>query len=84
MALWTFPGEEAECIVEEDDRYHIGVLNMNASNIILTMNINVSAKVYAITKAKKICSTAYGSCKLSFLFPHTLTRIMLFLWHPAT
>ncbi|CAJ1973441.1 unnamed protein product [Sphenostylis stenocarpa] len=54
-------GKEAEYLVEEDDRYHIGVLNMNARNIILTMEVNISAKVYDTTKAKKMCSTAKGS-----------------------
>ncbi|WVZ17983.1 hypothetical protein V8G54_005305 [Vigna mungo] len=58
-------------MVEEDDRYHIGVLNMNAKNIILTMEVNVSAKVYDTTKAKKMCSTENGPCRLSFFFPDT-------------
>ncbi|KAL2346456.1 hypothetical protein Fmac_000456 [Flemingia macrophylla] len=67
----TVNGKEAEYVVEEDDRYHIGVLNMNARNIILTMEVNVSAKVYDTTKAKKMCSTANGSCSLSLVFPNT-------------
>ncbi|WVZ21171.1 hypothetical protein V8G54_008493 [Vigna mungo] len=58
-------------MVEEDDRYQIGVLNMNAKNIILTMEVNVSAKVYDTTKAKKMCSTENGPCRLSFFFPDT-------------
>lgn len=66
------PGKEAKYIVEEDDRYDIGILNMNARNIILTMNVNVSAKVYDTTKAKKMCSIGKnGSCKLGLLFPIT-------------
>ncbi|XP_027356947.1 uncharacterized protein LOC113866267 [Abrus precatorius] len=64
-------GKEAEYIVEEDDRYHIGVLNLNARNIILTMNVNVSAKVYDTTTAEKMCSSENGSCSLSFPFPNT-------------
>ncbi|KAJ1375551.1 Zinc finger, RING-type [Sesbania bispinosa] len=67
----TLNSGEAEYIVEEDDRYHIGVLNMNARNIIMTMKINVSAKVYDTTKANKKCSIANGSCRLSFIFPNT-------------
>lgn len=69
-------GKEAEYIVEEDDGYHIGVLNMNARNIMLTMNVNVSAKVYDTTKAKKMCSAANGSCRLTFLFPNTYYIIL--------
>lgn len=65
------PGKEAGYIIEEDDRYHIGVLNMNDMNIISTMNVNISAKVYDTSKAKKICSTANGLCRLSLLFPNT-------------
>ncbi|RDX68038.1 Death-associated inhibitor of apoptosis 1, partial [Mucuna pruriens] len=67
----TVNGKEAEYMIEEDDRYDIGVLNMNARNIILTMEVNVSAKVYDTTKAKKMCSIANGSCRLSFVFPNT-------------
>ncbi|TKY75006.1 hypothetical protein E2542_SST03771 [Spatholobus suberectus] len=67
----TVNGKEAEYMVEEDDRYHIGVLNMNGRNIILTMEVNVSAKVYDTAKAKKMCSTTNGSCMLSFVFPNT-------------
>ncbi|XP_020213017.1 uncharacterized protein LOC109797400 isoform X1 [Cajanus cajan] len=67
----TVIGKDAEYIVEEDDKYHIGVLNMNARKIILNMEVNVSAKVYDTTKAKKMCSTANGSCRLSLVFPNT-------------
>ncbi|XP_027902365.1 uncharacterized protein LOC114162616 isoform X2 [Vigna unguiculata] len=67
----TVNGKEAEYLVEEDDRYHIGVLNMNAKNIFLTMEVNVSAKVYDTTKAKKMCSTENGPCRLSVFFPET-------------
>lgn len=70
------PGTEAEYIIEEEDRYQIGVLNMNARSIILTMNVNVSAKVYDTTKAKKMCSTVNGSCKLGLFFPITYYVIL--------
>jgi hypothetical protein len=69
-------GKEAEYIVEEDDRYHIGVLNMNARNIILTMNVNVSAKIYDTTKATNMCSTGKGLCKLDVFFPITYYVIL--------
>ncbi|KHN04458.1 Apoptosis 1 inhibitor [Glycine soja] len=67
----TVNGKEAEYNVEEDNIYHIGVLNMNSRNIILTMKVNVLAKVYDTTKGKKMCSTANGFCRLSFVFPNT-------------
>ncbi|XP_004499030.1 E3 ubiquitin-protein ligase APD2 isoform X2 [Cicer arietinum] len=69
-------GKVAEYMVEEDDRYHIGVLNMNPRNTISTMNINVSAKVYDTTKAKNMCSTRNGSCKLGLFFPTTYYVIL--------
>ncbi|WJX15947.1 hypothetical protein P8452_06038 [Trifolium repens] len=72
----TENGKEAEYIVEEDDRYHIGILNMNARNIILTMNVNVSAKIYDTTKATNMCSTGNGSCKLGVFFPITYYVIL--------
>ncbi|KAK7283267.1 hypothetical protein RIF29_12676 [Crotalaria pallida] len=72
----TAQGTAAEYIVEEDDIYNIGVLNMNARNIILTMNVNISAKVHDTTNAKKMCSSAYGSCKISFDFPSTYYVIL--------
>ncbi|KAF7830570.1 zf-C3HC4_3 domain-containing protein [Senna tora] len=67
----TIYGKEAEYIIEEEDRYYIGVLNMNDRNIILTMDVNVSAMVYDISKAKNMCSTTKGSCRLRLLFPNT-------------
>lgn len=67
----TLYGKGVEYLVEEDGRYHIGVQNMNGGNVILTMNVNVSAMVYDTSKAKKLCSTANGLCRLSLLFPHT-------------
>ncbi|XP_058722217.1 E3 ubiquitin-protein ligase APD3-like [Vicia villosa] len=69
-------GKEAEYIVEEDDRYHIAVLNMNPRNIILTMNVNVSAKIYDTTKSTNMCSTWNGSCKLDTFFPITYYVIL--------
>lgn len=69
-------GKEAEYIIEEDDRYHIGIVNKNSRNIILSMNVNISAKVYDISKAKSMCSTANGLCKLSLPFPNAHYLIM--------
>ncbi|AES59366.2 ubiquitin-protein ligase, putative [Medicago truncatula] len=69
-------GKRAEYIVEEDDRYQIGILNMNARNIILTLHINVSAKIYDTTKATNKCSTRNGSCKLDLFFPITYYLVL--------
>ncbi|KAK2660188.1 hypothetical protein Ddye_006721 [Dipteronia dyeriana] len=64
-------GEAAEYTVEEDDRYFFGVINMNPRSIILTMNVNVTSKIYDLTKAKNMCSTSKGSCRLKLMFPNT-------------
>ncbi|MED6217297.1 hypothetical protein PIB30_016283 [Stylosanthes scabra] len=69
-------GNEAEYMVEEDDRYQIGVLNMNDKNIVLNLNVNVSAKVYDTSKANNIYSSVNGSCTLSLLFPNTYYVIL--------
>ncbi|KAE9609367.1 putative transcription factor C2H2 family [Lupinus albus] len=74
--LWTLLGKEAEYMVEEDNTYNIGVLNMNVRNIILTMNVNISAKVYDTTNANNVCFTANGSCRLNLIFPKTYYVIL--------
>ena len=76
LLLQILPGREAEYFIEEDNSYDIGVLNMNDRNIILNLNVNVSAKVYDTTKAKNMCSTVNGSCRLSLLFPNTYYVIL--------
>ncbi|XP_072054512.1 E3 ubiquitin-protein ligase APD1 isoform X2 [Arachis hypogaea] len=69
-------GNEAEYMIEEDDRYQIGVLNMNDKNIVLNLNVNVSAKIYDTTKANNIYSSINGSCTFSLLFPNTYYLIL--------
>ncbi|XP_057503837.1 E3 ubiquitin-protein ligase APD1-like isoform X2 [Actinidia eriantha] len=64
-------GREAEYVIEEDDKYCLGIVNTNPRSIIMAMNVNVSSKMYDTTKAKSMCSTIKGSCRLSLLFPYS-------------
>lgn len=64
-------GKEAEYTVEEDNRYYLGLLNTNPKNIITTLSVNVTSKMYELSKARNMCSTTQGSCRLKLLFPKT-------------
>ncbi|KAL7175600.1 hypothetical protein ACSBR2_029238 [Camellia fascicularis] len=64
-------GREAEYLIEEDDKYSIGIVNTNPRSIIMKMNLNVSSKMYDTTKSKSMCSTINGSCQLNLGFPNT-------------
>ncbi|XP_015884981.1 E3 ubiquitin-protein ligase APD2 isoform X2 [Ziziphus jujuba] len=64
-------GKEAEFIIEEDDKYYLDIINTNSRSIIMTLNLNVSSKMYDISKANDKCSTRTGSCQLRLLFPST-------------
>ncbi|XVE55812.1 hypothetical protein DITRI_Ditri03aG0187100 [Diplodiscus trichospermus] len=64
-------GKEAEYTIEEDDKYYVGVINSNPRSIIMTFGLNVTSKVYDVTKASTMCSTLNGSCRLKILFPHS-------------
>lgn len=64
-------GKEAEYTIEEDDKYYVGVINSNPRSIIITFSLNVTSKVYDVTKASDMCSTLNGSCRLQLQFPHT-------------
>lgn len=63
--------KEVEYIIEEDDKYYLEVINTNPRSIIMKMNLNVSSKMYDLTKAQDKCSTTNGSCVLGLLFPNT-------------
>lgn len=63
-------GREAEYIIEEDDRYYVGIINSNRKSIIMSMDVNVSSKMYDTKKAKSACSTLYGSCQVNLRFPN--------------
>ncbi|XWS21259.1 hypothetical protein CRYUN_Cryun30bG0040300 [Craigia yunnanensis] len=64
-------GKEAEYTIEEDDKYYVGVINSNPISIIMAFGLNVTSKVYDVTKASNMCSTLNGSCRLKLLFPDT-------------
>ncbi|KAA8528481.1 hypothetical protein F0562_035836 [Nyssa sinensis] len=64
-------GKEAGYTIEEDDNYHVGIINTNPRSIIMVMNINISSKMYDTSKAKSMCSAIDGSCRLNLLFPNT-------------
>lgn len=64
-------GRQAEYTIEEDDRYYVGIINANPRSIIMAMNVNVSSKMYDISKAKSMCSKIKGACQLKLPFPNT-------------
>ncbi|WRX31204.1 E3 ubiquitin-protein ligase APD1-4 [Theobroma cacao] len=64
-------GKEAEYTIEEDDKYYVSVVSSNPRSIIMTFSLNVTSKVYDLTKASNMCSTLNGSCRLKLLFPDT-------------
>lgn len=64
-------GKEAEYKIEEDDKYYLDIINTKPRGIIITLNVNVSSTMYDITKAKAVCSTTKGSCRLRLVFPNT-------------
>ncbi|KAH9755686.1 E3 ubiquitin-protein ligase APD2 [Citrus sinensis] len=69
--LVIIKGKNAEYDVEEDDMYYFGVTNKNPRSITMTMNVNVTSKIYDLTKAKNMCSSSNGSCRLKLLFPNS-------------
>ncbi|XP_021284910.1 uncharacterized protein LOC110417053 isoform X2 [Herrania umbratica] len=64
-------GKEAEYTIEEDDKYYVSVISSNPRSIIMTFSLNVTSKVYDLTKASNMCSTLNGSCRLKLLFHDT-------------
>nr|XP_018633846.1 E3 ubiquitin-protein ligase APD1-like isoform X1 [Nicotiana tomentosiformis] len=62
---------EAAYRIEEDDRYNIGIINQNSKGVTLLMNVNISPTIYNIKKAKSICSTNNGPCRLDLSYPST-------------
>ncbi|OMO70636.1 Zinc finger, RING/FYVE/PHD-type [Corchorus olitorius] len=64
-------GKETEYTIEEDDKYYVGIINSNPISIIMTFTLNVTSKVYDVTKSSNMCSTLNGSCRLKLLFPDT-------------
>ncbi|GAB2293819.1 hypothetical protein Dimus_028032 [Dionaea muscipula] len=64
-------GKETGFVVEEDDKYYVNVINTSPMSLMLTMKINVSARLHDTSKATSKCSTAEGSCRLNVAFPNT-------------
>ncbi|GLT58873.1 hypothetical protein SLA2020_317340 [Shorea laevis] len=64
-------GKEVEYTIKEDDKYYVGVINKYHRSIIISMTLNVTSKMYDLTKARNNCSTETGSCQLKLIFPDT-------------
>nr|XP_008377989.2 uncharacterized protein LOC103441074 isoform X1 [Malus domestica] len=64
-------GKEAEYNIEEDDKYYLEFISTNPNSVIVSVNVSVSSTMYDVTKAKDVCSTTKGSCRLSLVFPNT-------------
>ncbi|XP_058080697.1 E3 ubiquitin-protein ligase APD2-like [Magnolia sinica] len=62
---------EVEYTVEDDDSYYIGAANLNPQTVVVTMMVEVSSKIYDTTKAKRVCSTKNGFCRITLPFPNT-------------
>ncbi|OAY22999.1 E3 ubiquitin-protein ligase APD2 isoform X2 [Manihot esculenta] len=62
-------GKDAEYTIQEDDKYYLGLVNTNPKSIIMNIAVNVTAKLYDVSKARNMCSTIKGSCRLMLPFP---------------
>lgn len=67
--LHNFSGKDAEYTIQEDDKYYLGLVNTNPKSIIMNIAVNVTAKLYDVSKARNMCSTIKGSCRLMLPFP---------------
>ncbi|MCD9637704.1 hypothetical protein HAX54_021141 [Datura stramonium] len=65
----TAYGKEAEYRIEENDKYNIGIINPNPKGVILLMNMNIFSTRYDVKKAKSMCSTKNGPCRLNLSCP---------------
>ncbi|XP_048226515.1 E3 ubiquitin-protein ligase APD2 isoform X3 [Ricinus communis] len=66
-----FNGKEAEYKIEEDDKYYLSLVNTNPKSILVRVAVNVTSKLYDLSKARNMCSAIKGSCRLTILFPKT-------------
>ncbi|KAK8681639.1 hypothetical protein V6N13_054041 [Hibiscus sabdariffa] len=64
-------GKQAEYTIDEDDKYYVGVINSSPKSIMMTFNLSVTSMVYEVSKAKNMCSTLNGSCRLDLQSPNT-------------
>lgn len=59
----------AEYTIAEDDSYYFGVVNLTPRTMVIILKVNVTSKVYDISRATNICSTTDGLCKLELQLP---------------
>ncbi|KAJ4760067.1 RING/U-box superfamily protein [Rhynchospora pubera] len=64
-------GKRAEYTVPDDDNYYFGIVNLSPRNMITTLRVNGTSKIYDTSKAISICSTIDGPCRLDISFPST-------------
>ncbi|KAK8704446.1 hypothetical protein V6N13_048068 [Hibiscus sabdariffa] len=64
-------GKQAEYTIDEDDKYYVGVVNSSPKSIMMTYNLSVTSMVYDVLKAKNMCSTLNGSCRIDLQSPNT-------------
>ncbi|GMI89694.1 ABERRANT POLLEN DEVELOPMENT 3 [Hibiscus trionum] len=64
-------GKEAEFTIDEDNKYYVGVINSNPRRTVMTFDLNVTSKVYDVSKARNVCSTLNGTCRFDLHFPNT-------------
>ncbi|XP_026657922.1 E3 ubiquitin-protein ligase APD1 [Phoenix dactylifera] len=67
---------EAEYTIAEDDSYYFGVVNLSPRTMVLIMKVNVTSKIYDISRASNICSTTDGLCKLELHLPSTCYYVL--------
>ncbi|WCJ35514.1 RING/U-box superfamily protein [Euphorbia peplus] len=64
-------GKDAEYLIEEDDKYYLGLINTNPRSIIIKIGLNITSKMHDLSKANSMCSTVEGSCRMMLAFPKT-------------
>lgn len=67
---------ETEYTIAEDDRYYLGIVNLTPRTLVITMKVNVTSKIYDISRANNICATTDGLCKLDLHLPSTFYYVL--------
>ncbi|XP_073005427.1 E3 ubiquitin-protein ligase APD2-like isoform X1 [Typha latifolia] len=57
-------GGISEYTVPDDNSYYFGLVNLTPRSVAMTMELNITSKIYDTSKANRICSTSSGPCKL--------------------
>ncbi|KAG1347886.1 hypothetical protein COCNU_06G017150 [Cocos nucifera] len=60
---------KAEYTIADDDSYYFGVVNLIPRPMVMILKVNVTSKIYDISRANNICSTTDGLCKLELHLP---------------